>query len=164
MNRLFVLFPTSLQRRARTGIAMPLALIVCLAGSGRDISAQEETRTVPGHAQTPAPLTWPRLVDAQPGLFAMEGVVGIARPAQRQSTRDTLKNGAVIGAIAGAAGLGALGGLICHLYQEKGDASCWSDTLRLAAIGAAIGAGAGITVDAALSRHPGVAVRVGVSF
>jgi hypothetical protein len=142
----------------------PLALIVCLAGSGRAISAQEETRAVASQAQTPPPLTWPRLVDAQPRLFAIERLVGIAQPAPRQSSRDTLKNGAVIGAIAGAAGLGALGGLICQLYQEKGDASCWSDTLRLAAIGAAIGTGAGITVDASLTRHAGVAVRLGVAF
>jgi hypothetical protein len=143
-------------------VAVTLALIVCLAGSGRAIAAQEVTSTVPSHALTPSSFVRPRLVDLR--TFAMEGLAGIAQPAQRGSSRDTLKNGAIIGAIAGAAGLGALGGLICHLYQEEGDASCWSDTLRLAAIGAAIGTGAGITVDAALSRHSGVAVRVGVRF
>ena len=141
----------------------PLALIVCLAGSARAIGAQEET-TVPSHAPALAALERPRPVDVQSRLLAVERLVGIPQPAQRRSSRDTLKNGAIIGAIAGAAGLGALGGLICHLYQEEGDASCWSDTLRLAAIGAAIGTGAGITVDAALSRHSGVAVRVGVAF
>jgi len=140
-----------------------LALIACLAGSARAIGAQEET-TVPSHAPALAALERPRPVDVQSRLLAVERLVGIPQPAQRRSSRDTLKNGAIIGAIAGAAGLGALGGLICHLYQEEGDASCWSDTLRLAAIGAAIGTGAGITVDAALSRHSGVAVRVGVAF
>ena len=140
-----------------------LVLIACLAGSARAIGAQEET-TVPSHAPALAALERPRPVDVQSRLLAVERLVGIPQPAQRRSSRDTLKNGAIIGAIAGAAGLGALGGFICHLYQEEGDASCWSDTLRLAAIGAAIGTGAGITVDAALSRHSGVAVRVGVAF
>jgi hypothetical protein len=139
------------------------ALIACLAGSGRAIGAQEEA-TVPSHAPALSAVDRPRLVDVQRRLLAVERLVGIPQPARRGSSRDTLKNGAIIGAIAGAAGLGALGGLICHLYQEEGDASCWSDTLRLAAIGAAIGTGAGITVDAALSRHSGVAVRVGVAF
>ena len=145
-------------------IAVTLALIVCLAGSGRAIAAQEVTPTVPSHALTPSSFVRPRLVDLRRRPFALEGLAGIAQPAQRGSSRDSLKNGAVIGAIAGAVGLGALGGLICHLYQEEGDASCWSDTLRVAAIGAAIGTGAGITVDAAFTRHAGVGVRVGVRF
>lgn len=161
MNRLFVFVPTSLKRLGCTGIAMPLALIVCLAGSGRVITAEEE---MPTHALTSSALVSPRLVNDQRRLLAVEGLRGVAQSAQRASSRDTLKNGAIIGAIAGAVGLGALGGLICHLYQEEGDASCWSDTLRFAAIGAAIGTGAGITVDAALTRHAGVAVRVGVAF
>jgi hypothetical protein len=145
-------------------IAVTLALIVCLAGPARRTAAQEVTPTVPSQAPTPSSFVRPRLVDVQPRPFAMEGLGGITQPAQSGSSRDSLKNGAVIGAIAGAVGLGALGGLVCHLYQEEGDASCWSDTLRVAAIGAAIGTGAGITVDAALTRHAGVAVRVGVAF
>lgn len=68
------------------------------------------------------------------------------------------------GAIVGAVGLGALGALICQLYQEEGGASCLPDALRGAAIGAAIGTGAGVAVDAALTRHTGVAVRVRVRF
>ena len=145
-------------------IAVILALIVCMAGSGRTTAAQEVTPAVSSPALTPSSFVRPRLVDVQPRPFAMEGLAGITQPAQRGSSRDSLKNGAVIGAIAGAVGLGALGGLICHLYQEEGDASCWSDTLRGAAIGAAIGVGAGITVDAALTRHAGAAVRIGVRF
>ena len=145
-------------------ITVTLALIVCLAGPGRAIAAQEVTPTVPSLALIPSSFVRPRLVDVQRRPFALEGLAGITQPAQRGSSRDSLKNGAVIGAIAGAVGLGALGGLICHLYQAEGDASCWSDTLRVAAIGAAIGTGAGITVDAALTRHSGIAVRVGVTF
>lgn len=164
MNRLFVFFSKSSPRRGGTGMAMPLALIVCLAGSGRAIAAQEVTPTAPSHALTPSSFVWPRLVDLQRRPLAWKDLVGNPQPAPRGSSRDSLKNGAVIGAIAGAVGLGALGGLICHLYQAEGDASCWPDTLRVAAIGAAIGVGAGITVDAALTRHNGAAVRIGVAF
>ena len=145
-------------------IALPLALIVCLAGSGRAIAAQDVTPTVPSRALTPSSLVWPRLVDVQRRPLAMESLVGNAQAVQHGSSRDSLKNGAIVGAIAGAVGLGALGGLICHVQQEEGNASCWSDTLRVAAIGAAIGVGAGITVDAALTRHAGAAVRIGVTF
>ena len=164
MNRLFLFLPKASRRRGRTGIAMPLALTVCLAGAGRAVTAQEETPAATSRALTPSVFGRARLVDAQRRLLAVEGSVGIAQPAQRVSSRDTLKNGAIIGAIAGAVGLGAFGGLICHLYQEEGDASCWPDTLRVAAIGAAIGTGVGLSVDAALTRHAGVAVRVGVTF
>jgi hypothetical protein len=90
--------------------------------------------------------------------------VGVAQPAQRGASRDTLKNGAIIGAVVGAVGLGALGAFICNLYQEEGGASCLPDTLRVAAIGAAIGLGAGVAVDAALTRNAGVTVRVGFTF
>ena len=52
--------------------------------------------------------------------------------------------------------LGTFGAFYCHLYQEEGGPSCLSDTLRAAAIGAAIGTGTGLAVDAALTRHPGI--------
>ena len=106
---------------------------------------------------------WPRVVEVRGRPLAAEALVRVAQPAQRRS-RDSLKNGAMTGAIVGAVGLGALGALICQLYQEEGGASCLPDALRGAAIGAAIGTGAGVAVDAALTRHTGVAVRVRVRF
>ena len=114
-------------------------------------------------AQAPSAVTPPRL-DLQVRSLALKGLVGTAQPAPRTSSRDTLKNGALIGAVAGAVGAGAFGALICHLYQQDGGASCWPDALRGAAIGAAIGTGTGFAIDAALTRRPGVAVRVGVAF
>jgi hypothetical protein len=90
--------------------------------------------------------------------------VGAAQPVQRGSSRDTLKNGAILGAVVGAVGLGAFGAFICHLHQEEGGASCLADSVRVAAIGAAIGIGAGVAVDAALSRNAGVMVRIRVRF
>ena len=143
--------------------SMSLALILCLGCSGRALAAQEETPTIPSRKVTPSAVALPRLVDVRRPL-AVEALAGAAQPAQRGSSRDTLKNGAIIGAIAGAAGSAAFVALICQLYQEEGGASCWPDTLRGAAIGAAIGVGAGVTIDAALTRQPGVAVRIGVTF
>ena len=143
---------------------MSLALTVCLASSGRALAAQEETPIAPSHTVTPSAVALPRLVDVRLRSLAVEELAGVAQPAQRGSSRDTLKNGAIIGAIAGAAGSAAFAALLCQLYQEEDGASCWPDTLRFAAIGAAIGIGAGVTIDAALTRQPGVAVRIGVRF
>ena len=162
----------------RTSYAMSLALIVCLASSGSPLTAQERAPTeplgeqpwarqatiMPGLGPTPSPFVGPRLAEVERrSLFAKE-MVGIPQLAQPTPSRYTLKNGAIIGAVVGAVSLGALGALICNLYQEEGGASCLPDTLRVAAIGAAIGGGAGLAVDAALSRNAGVAVRIGVTF
>ena len=157
---------------------MSLALIVWLASSGRPMTAQEATQNAASNAAqwpqvaanlpdvVPTPSAWvgPRLAELQRRSFPAKELMRIAQPAQRGSSRDSLKNGAIIGAVVGAVGLGAFGALICNLYQEEGGASCLPDTLRVAAIGAAIGIGAGVAVDAALTRNAGVAVRIGVKF
>lgn len=157
---------------------MALALIVCLASSVRPMIAQETVQTthvdeqqwsrvatvMPGLKPTPSAFVWPRLVEVQRRSLAAGEFVSIAQPAKRGSSRDTLKNGAIIGAVVGAVSLGAFGALICNLYQEEDGASCLPDTLRGAAIGAAIGVGAGVVVDAALTRHAGVTVRIRVKF
>jgi hypothetical protein len=140
------------------------------------MTAQEQPQTAPLNERSPvatiipglepalsASLS-PRVFDVQRRPLHPEGLPGIAWPAQRSSSRDSLKNGAIMGAVVGAVGLGAFGALICHLYQEEGGPSCLPDTLRVAAIGAAIGTGAGVAVDAALTRNAGVAVRVAVKF
>ena len=137
-----------------------LALIACLAGSG-PVAAQDSAQT--GLESTSSASMWPRVVEGRRRPLAAEALVRVAQPAQRRS-RDSLKNGAITGAIVGAAGLGGLAALICHLYQEEGGASCVPDTLGLAAIGAAIGTGVGVAVDASLTRHHGVAVRIRVKF
>lgn len=146
-----------------TRLFLPLVLIVCLAAPGRALAAEAETPAVVGVRRTPSALARPSL-EVQSRSLTLNGLVGPAQPPPRGSSRDSLKNGAVIGAIAGAVGAGAFGALICRLYQEEGDASCWSDALRVAAVGAAIGTGAGVAVDAALTRHPGVGVRLRFAF
>jgi hypothetical protein len=145
--------------RLRTRAAV-LALIACLACPG-PVAAQDSAQT--GLESTSSASMRPRVVEVRRRPLAAEALVRVAQPAQRRS-RDSLKNGAMMGAIVGAVGLGALGALICHLHQEEGGASCLPDTLGVAAIGAAIGTGAGVAVDAALTRHNGVAVRVRVKF
>jgi hypothetical protein len=74
--------------------------------------------------------------------------------AQRAASRDSLRNGALIGAAVGAAALGGLAATICHVQREKGGPSCVPDSLRFAAIGGAIGLGAGIAIDVARSSGP----------
>jgi hypothetical protein len=87
-----------------------------------------------------------------------------ARLIQSGSSRDSLTNGIIIGAVIGAAGLGTFGGVLCKALQGPGEPSCLGDTLRIAAVGAAIGAGAGLALDAALSRQAGLRVSVGFKF
>jgi hypothetical protein len=96
---------------------------------------------------------------------AVLALVLLAGDVSAQSrNHDSLKNGAVIGAVIGAAALGTFGGLLCNALHEPGTPSCWSDTLRIAAIGAGIGLGAGVAVDAAFARRQGVALRVRITF
>jgi hypothetical protein len=86
------------------------------------------------------------------------------RPAQSGSSRDSLKNGTIIGAAVGAIALGAFGAFLCNALQEPGDPSCLTGTLRIAALGAAVGAGAGLAIDAARSRGPGVTLSMKLRF
>ena len=86
------------------------------------------------------------------------------RLTQSGSSRDSLKNGTIIGAAVGAIALGAFGAFLCNALQEPGDPSCLTGTLRIAALGAAVGAGAGLAIDAARSRGPGVTLSMKLRF
>jgi hypothetical protein len=138
-----------------------LGLVVLSSGAAAQ-SAGPLPRLV---GQSPPALIGPPLVDLQRRSLTPEALTIKAQPAQQlRSSRDTLKNGAIIGAVVGAAALGTLGAFYCHLYQEENGPSCRSDTLRAAAIGAAIGTGTGLVLDAAFARHAGVTVRMRVRF
>jgi hypothetical protein len=90
-----------------------------------------------------------------------EGVwVGGQRP-QRAVAHDSLRNGALIGAVIGAA-LGGLAATVCYVHRERDGPSCLPDSLRFAAIGGAIGLGAGIAIDVALNSSP--MVRFSIAF
>lgn len=129
---------------------MSYAVILCVFGCQCSTAAQEPPHPTP--------------VSVQRWSLAAKDLEGAAQTAPRGSSRDSVKDGAILGAAIGAASLGALATVICKLYQEEGGASCGRDIVRGAAIGAAIGLGAGVAVDAALARHAGVAVRIGVAF
>jgi hypothetical protein len=137
-----------------------------LAALSGDVAGQSLVPTGPsmfGHA-APVALEWQPLPPDAPRPSAGKAAVGTLRPAQPASPRDTVANGAIIGAVIGAVALGGFGALVCKLEQEEGGASCLPDIVRVAAIGAAIGAGAGLVIDAALTRHADVTLRVGLTF
>jgi hypothetical protein len=81
---------------------------------------------------------------------------------QHTASRDSLGNGAVIGAAVGAAALGGLAATVCYVHRERGGPSCLPDALRFAAIGGAIGLGAGVAID--LARNSGPMVRLSIAF
>ena len=83
-------------------------------------------------------------------------------PPHRAASRDSLRNGALIGAVIGAAALGGLAATVCYVHRERGGPSCLPDSLRFAAIGGAIGLGAGIAIDVALNSSP--MVRFSIAF
>jgi hypothetical protein len=96
--------------------------------------------------------------------FSVSGEsVRVVSPApQRAASSDSLRNGAVIGAAVGATVLAGLAATICHVQQERGGPSCVPDSLRFAAIGGAIGLGAGIAIDVAHSSGP--MIRLSIAF
>ena len=102
-----------------------------------------------------------RLSDVRLNVRLKSAEVGRPAPLfQPGEPRDSLANGTLIGAAIGAAAAGVLGGLLCKAFQEPSDPSCVGDSFRIAAVGAAIGAGAGVAIDAALTRQGGVRVSV----
>jgi hypothetical protein len=68
--------------------------------------------------------------------------------AQTQGQRDSLKNGALIGAIVGAAVMGTGVGMLCKALQEPTDPSCWGSVGIGALYGGGIGVAAGVGLDA----------------
>ena len=87
-----------------------------------------------------------------------------ARSSFRSPPRDSLLNGTIIGAIVGAAALGTVAAVICRAQQEPEGPSCVSDALRIAGVGAAIGAGGGLIIDAARARRGGVRLSITARF
>jgi NhaP-type Na+/H+ or K+/H+ antiporter len=80
--------------------------------------------------------------------------------AARQS-RDSVANGALIGAVIGGVALGLFGGIVCTALREEGNPPCWRGVLVIGAIGAGIGAAAGAGIDALRSpTQPAVRVRL----
>jgi len=94
----------------------------------------------------------------------------LSLPAALQQTpgsppRDSIKNGAWIGAVAGAVAFSGFGLFLCHALDDTGGhPNCFPGMFGFAAIGGGIGLGAGIAVDALLTRDAAPVVRVRVTF
>ena len=82
-------------------------------------------------------------------------------PAQKPPSRDSLKNGAIIGAIAGAALFGGYVTFLCNVLREPSDPSCLGSSLVAVAIGVGGGAAAGAGIDALFSRPQNQFLRRG---
>ena len=100
----------------------------------------------------------------RPLASAIAAFAAFPPPPQSSRSRDSLKNGAIIGAVAGAAALGGFGLFLCHALDDTGDPNCFPGVLAIAAVGAGIGVGAGVGIDALLVRRAGPAVRIHVTF
>src|SRR5687768_9361561 len=88
-------------------------------------------------------------------LIISEKAVADALPARQPSMRedrDSLKNGALIGAIIGGIAMGGFVGWLCNALQEPSDPSCVPGTLLYTGVGAGIGAAAGLGIDALFMR------------
>ena len=92
----------------------------------------------------------PRLIISEK---AVADVLAAEQPRLRED-RDSLKNGAAIGAVIGAIALGGFVGWLCNALQEPSDPSCVPGTLVYTGIGAGIGAVAGLGIDALFAKQP----------
>jgi hypothetical protein len=96
---------------------------------------------------------------AAPRLIISEKAVADALAAEQPSMRedrDSLKNGALIGAIIGGIAFGGFVGWLCNALQEPSDPSCLPPAMLYTGVGAGIGAVAGLGIDALFARSPGV--------
>ena len=145
-------------RQLMTSLILPAALLIM---PGPAVAQTEAPRPI-GIAERVAAVRF------SPGLLKPDDSAGKPftrlQSAPSGSSRDSLKNGAVIGAIVGAVALGGLGAAVCNSFREPTDPSCVGSTLRIAAVGAAIGLGAGLAVDAALTHNAGARVAVRIRF
>jgi hypothetical protein len=108
----------------------------------------------PALAQQPPTAAPPRLIISERAIS--EGLRS-ARPSPppAQSRDDSIKNGALIGAIVGGIALGGFVGWLCNMLQEPSDPSCLPPSLLYTGVGAGIGAAAGAGLDALMFRRPG---------
>lgn len=119
----------------------------------------------PGAAQQNAAAT-PKLIISDRAIAA--GIA--ATPPAPPPGDDSLKNGALIGAVIGGVALGGFVSWLCNMLQEPSDPSCVPASLLYAGVGAGLGAAGGAGIDALFSasapsalrrdRRPGFAARV----
>jgi hypothetical protein len=93
---------------------------------------------------------------AAPRLIISEKAVADALAAEQPSTRerrDSVGNGAIIGAIIGAAAMGGFVMFLCNALKEPGDPPCWKSSGLAIGIGAGAGALGGAGIDALFAKQ-----------
>jgi hypothetical protein len=138
-------------------LASLIAVPLCLALTSTPVLARPSVRTATVVPSAPA------TVGGVSRLSVLAERIQTNAPPPQRVGWDSLRNGAIVGAVIGAVAFGAIAATLCHAYQEEGGPSCVSDTLRFAAVGGAVGTGAGLAVDAARS-HRGATVRLTIRF
>jgi hypothetical protein len=155
-----------LRKQVRTAdkVAASVLALLCFGIGSPSLFAQTSDRsTAPiGVSFAEAVLRPPEGGHTQRLLLSGERAKASELLPQRAASRDSLRNGALIGAAIGAAALGTLAATLCHVHRERGGPSCVFDALRFTAIGGAIGLAAGIAIDVARSSSP--MVRLSVAF
>jgi hypothetical protein len=94
---------------------------------------------------------------APPRLIISEKAVADVLAAEQpriSEPRDSVKNGAAIGAIIGGIALGGFVSWLCNALQEPSDPSCLGPSLLYVGVGAGIGAAAGAGIDALMLQQP----------
>ena len=82
---------------------------------------------------------------------AIADAIAVGQPSGNQ--RDSVANGAIIGAVVGAAIMGGFVTFLCNALKEPGDPSCWKSSGLAIGIGAGAGALGGAGIDALLARE-----------
>jgi hypothetical protein len=95
----------------------------------------------------------PRLIISEK---AIADAIANVQPAPH-SQRDSVKNGAIIGAVIGAAVMGGYVTFLCHALKEPGHPPCWKSSGLAIGIGAGAGALGGAGIDALFRKADCVA-------
>jgi hypothetical protein len=127
---------------------LTLITVFCLVLSSVGASAQHNSWSA----------ATPRLVISEKAVI---DALAAEQPAMREK-RDSVKNGALIGAVVGAAIFGGFVTFLCNALQEPSDPSCLGSSLMGIGIGAGAGALGGAGIDALMYRGGSAPPKVGL--
>lgn len=116
--------------------------------------------TLAASVAIPAPMDGPKS-PATPGLAAQVTALASAVPAVAQrGDKDSLKNGAIIGGVVGAAAMGGFIYTLCRAMDDTGgQTNCGGPALIWGGIAGAAGAAVGAGVDALFDQQSIAAPR-----
>lgn len=120
-----------------------IGLLVVFLLIGSPAAAQQQRASVNGSAPK-------KLVISDAAIAA---ALSAERPSVLQERRDSLKNGAIIGAVIGGAAMAIFSTFLCNALHEEGNPPCWRGVLTVSALAAGAGAAAGAGIDALAARN-----------